>query len=165
MTEVEAPLRRRWGVTPDSPCEPFAFEGSFDGVAQAVDHNPSSLWSSSSWFAGAVPATHATSQRCGEAVPTLPTSCKDTPGGAASQNRLTGSVATSLRQPFAPTSSARTLSESVMASARDDVPMFDVTTGRLGAPSAMFAGRGQRLVPTASRDDGWTYRHVVNPRN
>jgi hypothetical protein len=76
--DVAMPLRRRWGAA-DGPecgraaCEPFAFEGSFDGVAPRRDGDSSNLWSGSSWFTG------------GAAVEAVPSGEAAAPGGAARQ--------------------------------------------------------------------------------
>ena len=100
--DVAMPLRRRWGAA-DGPecgraaCEPFAFEGSFDGVAPRRDADSSNLWSGSSWFTG------------GAAVEAVPSGKGAAPGGATSQNRLHRGAAQV--QPFKPTSSTQTLQE------------------------------------------------------
>ena len=164
MTEVAAPLRRRWGVGADpapQACEPFSYAGSFDGLAQKSEVSTDGLWGTSGWFAGGSPDTAATTQReSATLLATAPSEPAVAPGGAVSQNRLT--TAATLRQPFAPTSAQRTLAESVRVPDAHEMShtaaVFDVTAGRAGRSS--FTGRSHKLADGRPGHAGWTYRCV-----
>ena len=132
--DVAMPLRRRWGAAdgPEGPfgraaCEPFAFEGSFDGVAPRRDADSSNLWSGSSWFTG------------GAAVEAVPSGEAAAPGGAVSQNRMHRGAAQV--QPFKPTSSTQTLHE----------VRLDADGGAAWSAAPAFALCGARASEAATR--------------
>jgi len=133
--DVVMPLRRRWGAA-DGPeslgraaCEPFAYEGSFDGLAPRRDAADSSnLWAGSSWFTG------------GAAVEAVPSGeAPLAPGGATSQNRMHRGAAQV--QPFKPTSSTRMLHE----------VRLDAESGQPWSAAPAFALCGARASDAATR--------------